>query len=135
MLYKLFLVTGIVLLFFSLYKWKQSVDFVRAGEKAIGTVSVLEEIDGSYSPVFVIETHQRETVFYNHPVSTSPASWEIGEQAVFLYDPLHPQSVKMMSYFWLFNWAIVFMVLAISFMIVGGGYFWLNPLIRATDES
>lgn len=134
MWHKLSFWAGILLLSISLFKWKQSIEFINVGERAIGTVISMEEDDGAFSPVFIIETRQQEQVVYHHPVSTSPPSWEVGEEAIFLYDPVNPQEVKMMNYFGLFNWAIVFMGLAIPPIIIGGGYFLFRPLIRTKEE-
>jgi Protein of unknown function (DUF3592) len=130
MLYKLCLLTGLILLVVSLYKLKQSIDFIRRSERAIGTVTSLEESDGAYSPVFAVKTKENGQIIYHHAAASNPADWVIGEEAVFLYDPENPRSARMMSYFWLFDWAIVLMALAIPLMIAGGGYYLLNPLIR-----
>jgi len=129
MLYKLCLLTGFILLTVSLYKLKQSLDFIRRSEQAIGTVTSLEESDGAYSPVFAVKTKESGEIIYHHAAASKPADWAVGEEAIFLYDPGNPDSARMKSYFWLFDWAIVLMALAIPLMIAGGGYYLLNPLI------
>jgi hypothetical protein len=135
MLYKLYLLAGLILLAVSLYKLKQSVDFINRSERAIGTVTSLEEIDGAYAPVFTVQTKENGQVIYHHASASSPAGWDIGEKAIFLYSPDNPGSTTMMSYFWLFSWAIFFMSIAIPLMIVGGGYYFLHPLLRGPDKN
>ncbi|MBC9909728.1 DUF3592 domain-containing protein [Chitinophaga varians] len=128
MRYKLYLLTGLILFAFSLYKLKQSVDFIQGSERAVGTVTSLEESDGAYSPVFSVKTKENDEIIYHHPSASNPAGWAVGEEAIFLYDPKNPHSATMMSYFWLFSWAIVAMAAAIPLMIVGAAYYWLYPL-------
>ncbi|MGO4293005.1 hypothetical protein [Chitinophaga sp. RAB17] len=135
MLYKLYLLAGLILLAVSLYILKQSVDFIGRSERAIGTVTSLEEIDDAYSPVFTVKTKENGEVIYHHPTSSKPASWDVGEEATFLYDTENPRSVRMMGYFWLFNWTIISMATAIPLIIVGAGYYFLSPLTRWPDKS
>lgn len=135
MLYKLYLLAGLILLVVSLYKLKQSVDFISRSERAIGIVTSLEEIDGAYSPVFTVKTKENGQIIYHHSSASKPAGWDVGEEAIFLYSPGDPRSATMMSYFWLFSWAIVFIAIAIPLIIVGGGYYLLNPLTTGPDKS
>ncbi|WP_346317713.1 DUF3592 domain-containing protein [Chitinophaga sp. YIM B06452] len=135
MKYRLFLLTGVILFAISLYKLKQSVDFINRSERAIGTVTSLHEIDGAYSPVFTVKTKDNAQVIYHHASATNPSSWDIGEEAMFLYDPGDPRSVAMMSYFWLFNWAILFMGIAIPLIILGAGYYMIRPVIQMPQKA
>ncbi|HEY9259928.1 DUF3592 domain-containing protein [Chitinophaga sp.] len=135
MLYKLYLLAGLILLAVSLYQLKQSVDFISGSKRVIGTVTSLEEIDGAYSPVFTVTTKENGEIIYHHASASSPAGWSVGEEAIFLYNPENPGSVRLMSYFWLFSWAIFFMGIAIPLIIMGGGYYFLNPLTRWPVKS
>lgn len=135
MWYKLYLLTGLILLVISLSLLKQTINFIGKSEKAIGTVVSLEADDGAYSPVFEIKIKEHLPVVYELPAASNPPAWDIREQATFLYDRENPEEVRMMSYFWLFNWTIVLMALAIPLLIVGGGYFILQPRIKEVNES
>ncbi|QJB37984.1 DUF3592 domain-containing protein [Chitinophaga oryzae] len=135
MKYKICLLAGCLLLAASLYKLKESLDFIRNSERATGTVTSLEMHDDSYSPVFVVTTKDGRQLDYHHAASSKPASWEVGERAVFLYDPANPGAVRMMRYFWIFNWSIVFMALGMPLIILGGGYYWLRRFIEMPQES
>ncbi|NLR81035.1 DUF3592 domain-containing protein [Chitinophaga eiseniae] len=135
MWYKLYLLTGVVLLAVSLYKFKQSIDFIRRSERTVGTVISMEDIDGAYSPVFAVKTKENGQIIYHHAAASHPPAWDIGEEATFLYDPGSPHSATMMSYFWLFNWAILFLAVAIPLIIVGAGYYLLRPLIKLPEGT
>lgn len=135
MWYKLYLLTGLILLATSIYKLKQSIDFIGRSERTIGTVISMEENDGAYSPVFAVKTKENGEVIYHHAAASHPPAWDIGEEATFLYDPGNPQSAAMMSYFWLFNWAILFLAVAIPLIIVGTDYYLLRPLLRLPETA
>lgn len=135
MWYKLYLLTGIILFAVSLYQFKQSFDFIGRSERTVGTVISLEDNDGAYSPVFAVKTKENGQIIYHHAAASNPAAWDIGEEAIFLYDPGNPHSATMMRYFWLFNWAIVFLAVAVPLIIVGAGYFFLSPLIRLPEAA
>lgn len=130
MKYILYLLTGLILLAISLYQLKQSLDFIHRSERAIGTVTSLEENDGAFSPVFTVKTKEGDQIIYHHPFSSNPASWAIGEEATFLCESGSSPSAKMMSYFGLFDWAIVFMAIAVPLIVIGAGYYLLRPLVR-----
>lgn len=135
MQYRIYLLTGIVLLIVSAYQLQRSIRFIRHSEKTIGTVTSFEEIDGAYSPVFTVTTKEAGDVRYLHAAASNPSAWDVGEQAVFLYDPSDPGSPRMLSYFWLFNWSLLFMAAGVPFTIIGAGYFLLRPHFQLKPVS
>ncbi|RAJ77359.1 uncharacterized protein DUF3592 [Chitinophaga dinghuensis] len=135
MRYTIYLLTGLTLLAISIYNWKQAFAFIARSERAIGVVTSLHKDDDSYWPVFSIRTKEGDEIIYQHPYGSSPASWRVGEEATFLYDPQAPESPRMVGYFTLFNWAIVFMGLAIPLIVSAIGYFILAPLTRIPAEN
>ncbi|MBV7530388.1 DUF3592 domain-containing protein [Chitinophaga sp. sic0106] len=132
MWYKLYLLTGLILLGIAFYVGQQSIAFIRNSERVTGTVIKLELSDGAYSPVFSIISSSGNEIIYHHPAASNPASWEIGETATFLNDPHHRSSPRMMRYFWIFNWSLVCIGIAIPLIIVGGGYFVLPGANKIT---
>ncbi|MBV8252350.1 MAG: DUF3592 domain-containing protein [Chitinophaga sp.] len=134
MRYSLFLITGLILLAVSLQQLKQSIAFINSSERTTGIVTSLEEDDGAYSPVFAVQTKGGQ-IMYRHAYATNPSAWHIGEEANFLYDPQNPGSPRMVGYFWIFNWSIVFMAIAIPLIIIGAGYFLFNKLSRRANEN
>ncbi|RFS21866.1 DUF3592 domain-containing protein [Chitinophaga silvatica] len=133
MVYKLMLVVGVIFLAISIYEFKRTIDFLGKSTRAIGTVTSLEENDGAYSPIFEIEIKNDNPVTYCLPAASNPSAWVVGEKATFLYDPQHPDSPRMMSYFWIFSWSLFFIAIAIPLIIFGSGYFLLNPMLRSND--
>jgi hypothetical protein len=130
-MFRVFLVAGIILIGISLYLTKRSIDFIHIAERAVGTVDHLEEDDeGHYSPVFQIQPEHGQVFQYELPMGSKPSDWEVGEKALFLYDPANPSTVTKMGYFWLFSWSIVSMAIGIPLLITGAGYFFLDPLMK-----
>lgn len=141
MFYRILLILGIALLLIASVILKQSLAFVARSERAIGTVTELEAFsddeDDALSPVFKIITKDNQEIIYRHNFSTSPPSWDIGEQATFLYDPLHPAAVRLSTYFGVFGWSVVLMGLAVFLMTIGGSYFLLRRYLKISwlDEK
>lgn len=128
------LVLGIVFLVISLFILKQSLNFVKRSEHAIGTVIELKEIsnegDISYLPVFSIPINNGKEIIYTHHSSSKPASWDIGEKAEFLYDPNDLRSARLFRYFDVFSWTIVLMGLAAYLITTAGGYFYFKSYLK-----
>ncbi|MGX5820184.1 hypothetical protein ACWKWU_18450 [Chitinophaga lutea] len=128
-MYRIFLLTGIVLLFVAGFLLKRTLDFIDGSQRAVGAVVSYDEVDGAYEPVFSVNTPDHGNVTYHHPAASKPAAWDIGEEAVFLYEPSDPSSLRMFGYFWLFNWSLVLTGIAVPLIVIGAGYYILRPKI------
>lgn len=135
MQYKIFLLTGIVLLFVAGYQLKGSIDFIHRSERATGRVTALEMFDGAYSPVFTLQTENGILVEYRHAAASNPPAWDVGEEVMFLYDPENPGSPRMMRYFWIFNWTLLWTAIAVPLIIIGGGHLLLRPLFHVHHQT
>lgn len=128
--YSIFVIVGILLLIAAVAALKRSLRFVRAGERAEGIVvrvAEVEDADGNlYYPVFEIPTQAHGTITYRHGTSSSPANWEVGDKAVFIFDPARPESVTFLRYWRVFGWPLSLMAVAVDLLVVGGGYFLLR---------
>lgn len=135
MRYTIFFITGLILISFSLYKLKARIDFIKKSERATGIVTSMTVDDGAYYPVFTVNTKEDGAVVYHHHSGSNPASWAVGDTAAFLYDPGHPSEVIRMTYQDLFGWSIVFMVVGLPLLIIGGGYYLLNPVRHFSGQA
>ena len=129
MWYRIYLIGGISALVVSLLLLNRSIGFVDRSRQAVGVVARYDTITGgdagtTYAPVFYLTTSDGEEIIYSHHSSSSPPGWDIGEKAMFLYDPRDRSSVRMYSYFGVFSWSIVLMVVAIFLITFSAGYFW-----------
>lgn len=77
-------------------------------EEADGTVvymNIYSDSDGvTYSPDVKFTTRYGEVVRFTDDVSTYPADFEVGDSVTVIYDPMHPQNVRIKSFtrLWLF---------------------------------
>ncbi|MCG2613476.1 DUF3592 domain-containing protein [Terrimonas sp. NA20] len=127
MWYTVTLVAGILLLISSLFALRESLEFLRNSERAVATVIDLEHIKGSdgditFKPVFKFITNSDQEMIYRHHSSSKPAAWQFGEQATIAYNAAKPSEARLMTYFGVFNWAIILMSVAMPMIVIGGGY-------------
>jgi hypothetical protein len=132
--YNVVLVFGIILFAISMFLFRESLDFIKKGSRAVATVvdyKVQKDSDGdTYKPVFKFKTDAGEEIVYTHPFATSPKSWDLGEEVAISYDPSNPYHAKVLSYFSVFNWSIVCMVIAMVLLTISGGYYLTLPLLK-----
>ncbi len=134
MWYSITLVVGIILIVFAIILLNRSLSFLRNSERTIATVIELERnnaFDGdTYNPIFKFKTSLGKEVIYKHFVSSSPATWYIGETATVVYDPGDPSDAKLLTYFGAFSWTIVLMAIAMPLIVIGGGYFLSQSFLK-----
>lgn len=134
MFYGISLAVGIVLLLISLFMFKESLAFIKASDRAIGTVIELERVDGTdgvtYRPVFKFNTNTNQEFIYRHGSSSSPPGWDIGEEATIAYDPDNPAKARLLTYFGAFSWTIILMALSMPLIVIGGGYYVAQTFLK-----
>ncbi|WP_326993911.1 DUF3592 domain-containing protein [Chitinophaga sp. 212800010-3] len=125
--YSLMLALGGLMLILACLFLRKSLFFLHTGEKAMGTVTELTEYNDAdgrfYSPVFTFRTSNNEEYKYHLNMSSSPSAWSVGEQQMLIYHPDDPQTVRMLSYFGIFNWAILLTAAGLPLLVIGGGYY------------
>ena len=68
-------------------------------------MNTYSDSDGeSYSPDVKFTTRYGETIRFTDDLSTYPADFKVGDKVTVIYDPLHPQDVRIKSFLrlWLF---------------------------------
>ncbi|RYZ37044.1 MAG: DUF3592 domain-containing protein [Sphingobacteriales bacterium] len=135
MFYSISLGAGGLLLVISLFLLNRSISFIRNSEKAVATVIEMETIhdsDGNtYKPIFQYKTSTGQEFIYRKSASSSPASWQTGEQTTIAYNPNDPGEARILTYFGSFGWSIVLMAIAMPFVVIGGGYFLTRTFLNA----
>lgn len=126
MVYLIFLIVGFIFFIVSIYNLKQSLSLIRNSERTIGRVSELKEIydddNPTYLPIFHFETHDHKKFIYRHHTSSSRPEWAIGQKEEFIYDPLKPETARLLNYSGIFYWNIVLMAVSIVLIVIGIGY-------------
>lgn len=134
MYYGLTLTIGITLLAIALFKFKESLDFIRKSERATATVIEVEKINDSdgatYKPIFKFKTSTNQEVIYRQHYSSSPATWEVGEEATIAYAAANPNNAVLLTYFGAFIWTIVLMAISMPLIVIGGGYYLTQQFLK-----
>lgn len=134
MFYSISLAVGIILVVLSFYFLKQSLHFIKSSEKASGTVIGLERVPGSdgdtYKAIFKFRTYNNKEVIYREKSSSSPAAWSVGEDARFAYQRDDPSNAKLLTYFGSFGWTVILLAIAMPLLVIGGGYFIAQPILK-----
>lgn len=121
------IVLGGLLLVRAVAMLKNGLAFARQGVQAEGTiVEFIEERDedGTFHfPVFDIPGGRNQTITYKHNVGSSGSRWQMGDTAMFIFEPGKPDTVKLLSYQGLLEWPLILLAVAVDFLVVGGGYF------------
>lgn len=134
MAYTITFFVGVGIFCLSIYLLFKSLDFIKTGTRTTATVIELVEKSSSdgrtYAPVFEYKTHFNEKIKYHYPVSSSPASWTVGEEATIVYDNNNTRSVKLLTYFGTFGWTVVLMAIAMPMLVIGGGYYLSQAFLK-----
>lgn len=132
MWYTITLATGIVLLLISLHFLKESLSFLRTSNRATATVIELETVKDSdgdtYRAIFRYYTNSGQEFIYRQGSSSSPAIWDVGEEATIAYDPNDPYKARLVTFFSMFGATAVLMAIALPCIVFGLGYF-LSQLV------
>lgn len=131
----IFIAVGALLLVVALRSLKSRLAFMKNSERAVGTVVRLgekTEDDGVYYyPVFDIRTRRNEIITYKDKTGSSPAKWQIGETAAFIFHPDRPDMIWFLSYRTLFWRPLMLLAVAVDLLLIGGGYFLFRACLGA----
>jgi hypothetical protein len=128
--YTITLAIGMILFFISIFLFNRSLNFIKSGERTTATVIQLEEVsdsDGStYRPIFKFSTYANQEIIFRHSASSSPSAFDIGEEVSIIYNRDQPEKAQLLTYMGSFVGTIVLMAIAMPFIVVGGGYFFMQ---------
>ncbi len=98
-------------------------------EKGIRTTAVVIEFsthrsDGStmYTPVFEFTDRSQNKQRFKSGISSSPPAYEIGEKVQLIYDRTNPEKVRTVSFWGLYRWSVILLMVASPFLVIGGSY-------------
>nr|WP_321236430.1 DUF3592 domain-containing protein [uncultured Psychroserpens sp.] len=125
-LYGAFVLIGFVLLFFSFRSYQNTKDLLSLGRKSKAVVVDYIEVQGddstTYKPVFEYYDNNKQAHLYESEVSSSPRPYKIGQQVEVVYDKNH-EDVKVISFWGLYRWSIILLMIASPFLVLGIAYF------------
>jgi len=124
--YYLILGLGVVFLLLAIFSFRNTMEFLKNGDKATATVIDLHKYESEgevFAPVFTFRTKDNRVITYELAEGNDPPTWKVGETTTVIYDPVDPSKVSLYSYFRVFVWTLVLLSIALPLLVIGGGYF------------
>lgn len=124
-LYAGMLITAIVLVYFAIKKYYNSKELIATGiktkAKVIDLIQISDDDGYTYKPVFEYTDRSNHLVTFKSEISSSPAPYNVGDIVNIVYDP-NSEDRKVISFWGLYRWTIILLVIASPLLIIGGGY-------------
>ena len=124
--YYITLALGLLFLVIAIYSFRNTIAFLKKGDKATATVVDLHRYESEgevFAPIFTFQTKDNQLITYELAEGSNPPAWIIGETTTVIYDPSDPSKVSLYSYFRVFIWTLVLLSIALPLIVIGGGYF------------
>ena len=127
----IFTLVGVGLLIGAFFVYKDAADFLKQAESAPGTVVRLLESRSSssssnstmYTPVVQFTDKRGSEIEFTSSISSSPPSYDVGEEVEVLYTPSTPQDARIKGFFSLWGVATILGALGGVFAGIGLGIF------------
>jgi len=111
---------ALVFVFFALRSFVNTRILLSKGAKSkaevVDLVESMDEDGTYYRPVFQYKDKKYNETVYKSKVGSSPARYKIGEKVTVIFNP-DSNEVKVMSFWGLYSWVIVFLGLSLFFLL------------------
>lgn len=126
--YLITFLVGVLLLLGSFYLFSSSINFIKTGSRTVAIVEELQKESSkkgkfTYRPIFRFTTITGKEIHHPYKVASSPPDWAIGDKATIVYQINDPENPMVLTYFSAFGWSVILLIIAIAFLIMGGGYY------------
>ncbi len=118
---------GLLLFVFALWNLQQIKRLMNNGIKTEAIVINLiqsRNSDGDvlFKPVFEYSDVFNKTHVFKSYVSSSPATYSVGEQVAVIYDPMDFRNVRVISFWDLYRLFVLMLCVSTPLLIIGGSY-------------
>ncbi|MCK8481191.1 DUF3592 domain-containing protein [Psychroserpens algicola] len=125
-LYAALAIIGFVLLFFAIRSYQNTKELLNFGRKTkavvIKYIEVYDDDGTTYKPVFEYYDNNKQAFVFESEVSSSPKPYEIGQRVEVIYDK-HHENVKVISFWGLYRWSVILLMIASPLLVLGTAYF------------
>jgi Protein of unknown function (DUF3592) len=133
--YTIVLLIGIILFVVSILLFNKSLQFIKTADRATAKVIQVDTSRGnkgglSYEPIFEFKTNTNKKVIYRQGFSSSFIGYKIGDLVEISYLPDNPQKAKLLTPFGAFRLTLIFMAIAMPFIVIGGGYYFVQRFLN-----
>lgn len=121
----LFLI-GAFLAYSAYTNYQKTLNLLEKGIKTTATVTQFNTYkdDGTtmYTPVFEFKDRSQNLQTFKSDISSSPPAYKIGDKVKIVYDRSAPDKAKTISFWGLYRWSVILLMVASPLLIIGGSY-------------
>ncbi len=116
---------GSLFLSIAVWQYSKTESLLKRGKVAVAEVVEMITHDGNdgatYSPVFEFKDITEQTRRFNNPVASNPPAFQVGDMVPVVYDPADVQEIKVVSYWGLYRWVVIPLVMALPLLTISIG--------------
>ena len=90
--------------------------------------------DVSYSALFRFPIKDNVYHTFKDEVSFDPHTYDVGDVAEIIYNPHNINEIKVYSFWGLYRWCLILIIIASPFLTIGIGYFIYSAYIDASSQ-
>lgn len=117
---------GSVLTYFAWMQYKESQKLLNKGEHSTAKVIAYETSSSKkgkhYASIFEFKDHTQNLITFTSSINSSPPTHDIGEMVTIVYNKNNPYDVKVISFWGLYRWSVILLMLASPLLVIGGSY-------------
>ena len=127
-IYTLLLFVALVLAYFSIRNYYKTNQLIIDGEITDATVIDFRESrddDGTtYAPVFQYKDSKGKIIIYEYGIYSSPKAYAVNQIVKLVYDPLDMNKRKVISFWGLYRWSVILLMVASPLFVLAISYWW-----------
>lgn len=124
--YSVLFLLGWVLAYLAWTQFQKSRDLLNKGERTTANVVAYQKSQGKngtlYAPIFEFKDRSQELITFTSNINSSPPTYDIGENVKIVYHNHSAQNVKVISFWGLYRWSVILLMIASPLLVIGGAY-------------
>tara|TARA_R110002051_G_scaffold325854_1_gene432233 strand:+ start:4352 stop:4765 length:414 start_codon:yes stop_codon:yes gene_type:complete len=124
-IYKGMLFISLVLIYFAYKNWTESRELVIKGikttAKVVQLITVTDNEGNTFRPVFQYTDTTNNKITFESEISSSPSAYNVGDNVHIVYSKSN-NIIKIISFWSLYRWSILLLVMASPLLIIGVGH-------------
>ncbi|MFS4468956.1 DUF3592 domain-containing protein [Maribacter sp. 2210JD10-5] len=117
---------GAFLAYSAFNDYQKTRSLLEKGIKTTATVTSFITSQGDngtmYNPIFEFKDRAQNTQTFESGISSSPPAYNVGDKVKIVYDRNHPEKAKTISFWGLYRWSVILLMIASPLLVIGGSY-------------
>ena len=124
--YTFLFLTGAFLTYGAYNQYQKTQKLLEKGIKTTANVISFVTSQGEngtmYAPVFEFQDKSLNKQTFKSGISSSPPAYKIGDKVTIVYNRSEPKKAKTVSFWGLYRWSVILLMIAFPFLVIGGSY-------------